>query len=478
LLGLACGDALGAPAEFKAQAEVQARWGTLSEMVGGGCWAPGEWTDDTGMALCLADGILADPHDPLPEVGQRFLEWRQTTKDVGSTCSASLSAFRGNWAHAARSAAAARQGRVDSNGSLMRTLPVALAYGNRDTMLLMSARLSGMTHWSPQAEVCCALYGLWVHHLLLGKPMCEAWQKALEEVRSLTGASAPTTATGMEDTPGMQPLPEGFWERLESIEDKSYEQLQPSGYAGYVLECLEAAAWCCLKSSSLEEALVQAVNLGGEADTIAAVAGGIAGACWGREAIPERWLAALHRREDLETVAQRLGLLRRHQEVYASGVVKAFNCNWVTDHILAGRHPLTARDVEFLQSQGITHILDLREPHEWAPPRFGLEALDEIEGSGLQRRLLTVMDMGAPTPPHLETACAHIKQVLADPQARLYVHCRAGMERTAAVLVAYQARQKTLSYDEALADLRVGRPLFAPLPNQERAVRQWLVAGS
>src|SRR4028119_414816 len=90
------------------------------------------------------------------------------------------------------------------------------------------------------------------------------------------------------DTPGPQPLPDGFGQRLEAVEEKSYEQLQPSGYAGYVLECLEAAAWCCLKSSSVEEALVQAVNLGGEADTIAAVAGGIAGACWGREAIPER----------------------------------------------------------------------------------------------------------------------------------------------------------------------------------------------
>src|SRR5438105_891803 len=88
LLALACGDALGAPAEFKSQAEVRKRWGRLTEMVGGGVWAPGEWTDDTGMALCVADGILSDPKDPVTEVGRRFLEWRKTAKDVGSTIGA------------------------------------------------------------------------------------------------------------------------------------------------------------------------------------------------------------------------------------------------------------------------------------------------------------------------------------------------------------------------------------------------------
>src|SRR5690606_9321577 len=98
---------------------------------------------------------------------------------------------------------------------------------------------------------------------------------------------------GDEETPGTSTLPDAFWEWLAAVETLTYEQLQPSGYAGYVVECLEAAAWCCLKSQTLEEALVQAVNLAGEADTIAAVAGGAAGAFWGEEAIPPRWLEKL-----------------------------------------------------------------------------------------------------------------------------------------------------------------------------------------
>src|SRR5256885_1620664 len=112
VLGGACGGAPGGPAEFKKPPQVRGRWGTLTEMVGGGMWEPGEWTDDTGMTLCVAEGILADPNDPLPETGRRFLDWRRTAKDVGGTIGAALSAFRGSWAEAARGMPQARAGKA------------------------------------------------------------------------------------------------------------------------------------------------------------------------------------------------------------------------------------------------------------------------------------------------------------------------------------------------------------------------------
>ena len=306
VLGLACGDALGAPAEFKSQAEAQARWGRLTEMVGGGIWAPGEWTDDTGMALCIAEGILADPDEPVEEIGQRFLQWRKGAKDVGNNISAALAAFRGDWPAAARSTPAGRQQTSASNGSLMRTLPVALAYDDRETMLRQSARISSMTHWGPQSEVCCAVYCLWVRELLQGQPLRDGWHTALAAAQEVAqrGNLAPGTV-------GPAPLPAGFWERLENIESLRYEQLQPSGYAGYVVECLEAAVWCCLNADSLEEALVLVANLAGEADTIGAVAGGAAGAHWGSEAIPPRWADTLYRRAHLKQIAMQLAQLRR-----------------------------------------------------------------------------------------------------------------------------------------------------------------------
>jgi ADP-ribosyl-[dinitrogen reductase] hydrolase len=307
MLGLACGDALGAPAEFQTQQWVREEFGELRDMVGGGPWAPGEWTDDTGMTLCVARGILANPADPVPVAGQQFLEWRRTAKDVGSTISAVLSAYNGDWPQAAQSTPQARTGKAAGNGSLMRTLPVALAYTDIKTMLTQSARLSAMTHWDPQAEVCCAVYCSWIYQILDGAPIKNAWLLALVRVKVLLQKDYPQSSG---DTPGPSSLPDNFWERLKEIMWLEYHQLQPSGYAGYAVECLEAAVWCCLHAPSLEEALVLAVNLAGEADTIAAIAGGAAGAYWGREAIPQRWLDALHERDVVEGAAWNLLGLR------------------------------------------------------------------------------------------------------------------------------------------------------------------------
>src|SRR5439155_18644507 len=141
-------------AEFKSQALVKQRFGLLRDMVGGGPWQPGEWTDDTGMMLCMAEGILSNPGDPVNEVGKRFLEWQKTAKDVGSTISSALrlvGKYGGDWFLAAQNTGQARSGMAAGNGSLMRCLPVALAYIDQDTMLKQSARLSAMTHWDTEA---------------------------------------------------------------------------------------------------------------------------------------------------------------------------------------------------------------------------------------------------------------------------------------------------------------------------------------
>jgi ADP-ribosyl-[dinitrogen reductase] hydrolase len=311
LLGLACGDALGAPIEFMSQTSVRERYGEVTEMMGGGIWEPGEWTDDTAMALCIAEAIQERPDDPVPGAGKRFLAWARTAKDVGGTISAALRGYNacGDWVEASSTTPQARTGRAGGNGSLMRTLPVALAYADTRTMLTASARLSAMTHWDPQAEVCCAIYNLWISRLLAGAALdTGSWQAALDEAREWTGRGqlAP-------DTAGPAPLPDDFWDRLEQVAGLQYDDLQPSGFAGYCVECLEAAAWCCINANDLKQALVSTVNLAGEADTMGAVAGGIAGAHWGRAAIPQRWLDRLHQRRRLVTAAESLIKLRQGQ---------------------------------------------------------------------------------------------------------------------------------------------------------------------
>ncbi len=307
LLGLACGDALGAPIEFQSQTTARERYGTLTDMVGGGMWAPGEWTDDTGMALCIAEGILEDPADPVPGAGERFLAWAKTAKDVGGTISASLAGFRatGDWRRAASGTHQAKSGRAAGNGSLMRTLPVALAYSDPRTMLMHGARLSAMTHWDPQADVCCAIYCLWIRELLAGAQLLAGWFEALRAARDYV-RGGPLTL----DTPGLEPLPDGFWERFDNLSKLTYNDLQPSGYAGYSVECLEASAWCALYSPDAEQAIIDVVNLAGESDTMGAVTGGVVGVYLGVGALPARWLEKLRQRERIERLAHELAELR------------------------------------------------------------------------------------------------------------------------------------------------------------------------
>jgi len=471
MLGLACGDALGAPLEFKAAKPSERVQGKQREMTGGGLWEPGEWTDDTGMALCVADGILLNPINPVPPTGENFLVWQKTAKDVGTTISAALKGYNGDWVKAAQSTPNAQQGKAAGNGSLMRTLPVALAYAETETLLRESARISAMTHWDSQAETCCAIYCLWIRAVLQGESIRGGWHTALWQAHSVAESHGATA-----ETPGMVSPSDSLWKRMAKVDSLNYHQLQPSGYAGYSVECLEAAAWCCLFGGTMERTLTEAVNLGGETDTIAAVAGGVAGAFYGRAAIPKCWLTSLYQRERIESTANALAELR-HQLIYATPVLlhKPFKFDEVADRLFAGRNPLTMQDIESLVARGVTHILSLYEGWEWErSDRFGREAVATIERMGLQRVLRPITDGGAPTETDFDTAWECLNSWFDQPNTSVYVHCRAGHERTGAILIACYARKHGVHRYKAKELLRQARPKIKLLPEQRAATIAWL----
>jgi ADP-ribosyl-[dinitrogen reductase] hydrolase len=472
LLALACGDALGAPAEFLSQEELEARHGQLTLMVGGGScnWAPGEWTDDTGMTLCVAEGILENPDDPVTAIGERFLEWMKTTKDVGSTIRSALQGFRGDWADASRNTSAALDNRAAGNGSLMRTLPVALAYPDRDQMLTASARISAMTHWDPQAELACAIYCLWIRGVLRGLSVPEAWSAALDESREVEAEGRRAA-----DTSGPRPVPPHFWERLTAAPNARAENLQPiNNYAGYVVDCLEAVVWCCHRHTGSDETIIEAVNLAGEADTIAAIAGGIMGTANGLEGLRSGWLEALFERDRIDELGRKLARLR-HQIVYSKPGLPTFTGFLASPGLFAGRNPLTDMDIEHLMARGIGVIIDLREDHEWAEPgRYGSEAVAAEPWSDLRRCHVPVRDGEAPGPDDLDRVWEILRQDARKASGDVYVHCRAGRERTGAILVAYVARSEGISFDKALRRLQEGGCPIHLLPDQETAVRRWL----
>lgn len=259
VVGLAIGDALGAPVEFSSR-------GTFVPVTGyrdGGRFPlpPGAWTDDTAMALCLADSLILregfDPRDLLT----RFCDWAEygTNSSTGVAVGIGQNTLRtlGDFYRTGKLKAEPLGAKSDGNGSLMRLSPmVCFVSDDENRAIRLAGEQSKTTHASPIAEECCRVAASLIWNLLNGEDYATAKSHALEHDRIglVKGAVSGD---------------------LRHVGD---DQI-PSG--GYVLDTLRAAMWSVENSSSFEEAVLMAVNLGDDADTTGAVAGQLAGALYG-----------------------------------------------------------------------------------------------------------------------------------------------------------------------------------------------------
>jgi len=288
LYGVAIGDALGAPLEFMSQEQIANKHGRVTEMIGGG-WLnvePGEITDDTQMTLAVAEGILEEPENPIEAIGERFIAWASSgPKDIGGTCSRSIhGAATGGakrppedaWFKASKDTAKANGRRSGGNGALMRTVYPGLYYQGRLMAVETAAAIAQMTHWDEESNEACEIYTDMIY--------------LITEAVNKHGAAADKAQIVKETLHGT---------RYEIYPDaKETEELNPTGYVVDSMKCAMAAAFWNVES--FERAVIDAANMGGDADTIAAITGGIAGAYYGYEAIPKRWIETL----DPETRAQ------------------------------------------------------------------------------------------------------------------------------------------------------------------------------
>lgn len=284
MLGLACGDAVGTTVEFSPRGS----FAPVTDMTGGGPFGlqPGQWTDDTSMALCLAESLVrkgaCDPADQMV----RYLNWWQwgylsstgTCFDIGGTVRDALASFQETGNPYSGSSAPMTAG----NGSLMRLAPVVLfAYPDAEAAVACAAESSRTTHAAPEAVESCQLFAALLYSALAGV--------AKEE---LLGSIAYSPAE-----PRLMALAGG------SFLAKTEQQIRGSGYC---VESLEAALWCFFHTDSLEAAVLRAVNLGEDTDTTGAIVGQLAGAYYGARAIPPRWLEVLAMRSDIEEYAGKL----------------------------------------------------------------------------------------------------------------------------------------------------------------------------
>ncbi len=285
LLGSAVGDALGATLEFMSREEIQAQYGALRDIVGGG-WlnlVAGEVTDDTQMAVCIASSIVECQQFDARDIAGRFVGWLASNPpDIGTTTRYALEQLaRGvPWDEAGERTHQALRPRDASNGSIMRCAPVALlerldAEANRRH----SIDSSRITHANP-----------------LCLDSCVALNAAIAALLTDPEIDPLHAARGAADSDAVRAALDGVSTQHSSTLDAG----------GYVLSTLQSAFWAVTAHRSLEEAIVAAVNLGQDADTTGAVAGALAGARWGMASIPERWLDALLAREELLGLADGL----------------------------------------------------------------------------------------------------------------------------------------------------------------------------
>jgi ADP-ribosylglycohydrolase len=295
LLGLATGDALGTTLEFHAPGSFT----PLEDMVGGGPFHlhPGEWTDDTSMALCLAESLIKRKGFDAVDQLERYVRWYRTGHlsstgrcfDIGNTTRQALHRFEETHEPYCGSTETYSAG----NGSLMRLAPVALFYARKpDDAIQYCGESSRTIHGAAEAIDACRYFGA----LLVG---------------ALNGASKDEILTSRYST-----LP-GYWKEhplapaIDAVAGGTFKQRQPPAIqgSGYVVKALEAALWAFYHSASFQDGCLKAANLGDDADTTAAIYGQLAGAFYGESDIPTGWRAKLALRGSIEAYADKLLIL-------------------------------------------------------------------------------------------------------------------------------------------------------------------------
>lgn len=275
LVGAAVGDALGAPAEFLTMAQIKKHFGKVIEMVGGGYlnWKPGQTTDDTDMAMAILNSVVEkEVYDP-KDIAKRFVAWmRSNPKDIGGMTQTSLNYIDSGISYQDSGKLTLERFKTAPNGSIMRTAPVGLIYRNSpEKMLQASDEISAMTHAHEQCLLACRMTSTLISDLAGG----ETKEKALSGLMQKFS----------EEPKAIQML-------FDSVRGEFHRDVYNGG--GYVFESFNIALNAFMNYENFEEVVVYAVNLGGDADSQATVAGAFAGAHLGIDAIPLRWKKALN----------------------------------------------------------------------------------------------------------------------------------------------------------------------------------------
>ncbi|SDO23308.1 ADP-ribosylglycohydrolase family protein [Alkalicoccus daliensis] len=286
LFGHAIGDALGGTTEFMTEKEVQEKFGRVSTFLGGGKWRlkPGETTDDTAMTLALARGIISNPEDPVQEIADQFINWLNSEpKDIGMRIHYALSYLKNGEKieNAAEFAQHDLGGSGEGNGSLMRCLPISLYCIEEEKVAAISEAQSQITHASDVASEACVLYNLVGYDI-----MCKGI-----------------------------PLKEALTERITGTRYEQSLYKVPDVYpTKNVVHTFSWVIYVLMQSDSYLEVVQTLANKGNDADTTAAIAGGLSGLDAGYRKLPQSMAEQLLKREEINIIAGELLKIRTASE--------------------------------------------------------------------------------------------------------------------------------------------------------------------
>lgn len=304
ILGVVTGDALGVPVEFCSRSEIDANPVEGMRAYGTFHLPAGSWSDDSSLTLAALDSLGSGKLD-LDDVMRKFADWLfkgaytpwGTTFDVGRSCMLSISRYsRGTDIHHCGSRGADENG----NGSLMRIMPFVLyAYQqnmNDEDAVRMIEDASSLTHAHLRSRLACGLYFFMARKILNTKgTLRERMQKGLDEGFCFYGKKPEYTSDL------------AFYHRIRNLELFKATPREQINSSGYVVDSLEAAIWSLLNTVSYEECELMAVNLGDDTDSVAAIAGGLAGLYYSHKRIPTEWLDTLAKKDWIIDLCRRAG---------------------------------------------------------------------------------------------------------------------------------------------------------------------------
>lgn len=411
-IGAAVGDALGAPFEFRRAGTYLEEFpspvfGGIGEMIGGGTfdWNPGEFTDDTQMALALALSVLENGYFDADTTWNYWRKWASKANDIGNTTRHALS-FE-NW----RDVSHSRPEITAANGALMRAFPLALLSNSRDELQQVVLLQSEMTHQHPAAK-----WGAW-----LGVAM----------MHSAIHGNNPFATLDYE----LKMLPEDIAEKFRPLLSPEWEPTDDRINNGSVWGCLADAVWAVRNSGTFEEAVVNAINLGGDTDTVGCVAGAIAGAMYGIQAIPSRWTTYINGVVETPHGTESFDNSRLNQ--ISRTLANLSSPPQVEDEPPAG--PVEIEDRLFAANRSGA----VQAPTDWAIVSLCL--VGERFKNHPFRREMYLIDQHGDANPTLEfavdDAVQSIKAFL-DEGRTVLVHCHGGRSRTGLILKAWKMHKE------------------------------------